>query len=266
MSERIFNINTEKLGTNSEKYINDIYDSYIPDGRNSIAALKKPASPWDKRLQRIVHTSDSFKSPYELICKYTVEDISGFYVEILNKINSVFSEYGERAEPLRTYCEKCFVQSAQTTFNNIFEEVIMCAKFNLDKNTVLKRVHEVLQKRRKSLFTHLDSVYLQIVRCVVLWDYEDRGLNKYRITASPETCPLCESKDGEEFFIKDIIPIENFPPFHPNCLCAVALLDENGDILRILDSAGEFIEYENTHDLIDYAKQNIKKLILLSEH
>jgi len=261
MKKRVFNIKTNELGINSENYIRNVYDSFIPKGKNTILTLKGAVSPWHKDLFRFTADNNKERSPYEMITDYVTEDISAFYTKIINRVDGQLKGYGERADKLRNQYRNDFEKSMQTTIQKIMEEIERCAVMQADSSIVMKRVNTVLEKRRNELQKHLEDVYLQIARCVVLWKYEDNGYIQYSLFAPGENCDPCNLMSGRIFNIKQAMPYINFPPLHPNCDCQVNILDENGDTVRVLDSEGKFI-MEELDDFMEYVKSVLGKAIL----
>lgn len=51
--------------------------------------------------------------------------------------------------------------------------------------------------------------------------YEQAGIEKYKVLANQADDEVCGDLDGEEFYLHEAQVGVNFPPFHPNCKCAI---------------------------------------------
>lgn len=51
--------------------------------------------------------------------------------------------------------------------------------------------------------------------------YEQAGIEKYKVLANQADDESCGNLDGEEFYLSEAQVGVNFPPFHPNCKCAI---------------------------------------------
>ena len=131
---------------------------------------------------------------------------------------------------------------------------------------VIKKMQEVLFKREKALEKLIDIETLQISKYMVLWKYEDKGYEKYRLLVRNEgrpECPDCLEKHEKEFLISEAETYVNFPPLHINCDCNAGILDENGNVVFMLDSMGLFSKDGETRpELLEYLFKTLKKLLL----
>lgn len=51
--------------------------------------------------------------------------------------------------------------------------------------------------------------------------YEQAGVEKYKILANQADDDSCAPEDGKEYYLSEAQVGVNFPPFHPNCKCAI---------------------------------------------
>ena len=85
---------------------------------------------------------------------------------------------------------------------------------------------------------------------MVLWDYEKKGCDTYRLISKDGCCNECAEQNEKEFLISDIENMEYFPLVHPNCRCRAEILDKNGNVVFTIDEKTALTELENQESSI----------------
>lgn len=72
-----------------------------------------------------------------------------------------------------------------------------------------------------------------------LQGYKDRGTERYKFDATLDdrTSDICQSLDGEVFYVKEAQEGVNYPPMHPNCRSTTIPYFEPDDIDKMFDEA-----------------------------
>lgn len=72
-----------------------------------------------------------------------------------------------------------------------------------------------------------------------LQGYKERGTRKYKFDATLDdrTSDICQSLDGEVFYIKEAQEGVNYPPMHPNCRSTTTPYFDPDDIDKMFDEA-----------------------------
>ena len=76
--------------------------------------------------------------------------------------------------------------------------------------------------------------------------YERNGYKQYIIiTCGEDACEECQKMDGRVFFVKDMAPGDNAPPFHPSCRCSTAEYADRGRLEELIGQVEKEREEEN---------------------
>lgn len=76
--------------------------------------------------------------------------------------------------------------------------------------------------------------------------YERNGYEQYIIiTCGEDACEECQKMDGRVFFVKDMAPGDNAPPFHPSCRCSTAEYADRGRLEELIGQVEKEREEEN---------------------
>lgn len=76
--------------------------------------------------------------------------------------------------------------------------------------------------------------------------YERNGYERYIIiTCGEDACEECQKMDGRVFFVKDMTPGDNAPPFHPSCRCSTAEYADRGRLEELIGQIEKEREEEN---------------------
>lgn len=76
--------------------------------------------------------------------------------------------------------------------------------------------------------------------------YERNGYEQYIIiTCGEDACEECQKMDGRVFFVKDMAPGDNAPPFHPSCRCSTAEYADRGRLEELIGQIEKEREEEN---------------------
>lgn len=76
--------------------------------------------------------------------------------------------------------------------------------------------------------------------------YERNGYEQYIIiTCGEDACEECQKMDGRVFFVKDMAPGDNAPPFHPSCRCSTAEYADRGRLEELIGQIEKERDEEN---------------------
>jgi hypothetical protein len=59
-----------------------------------------------------------------------------------------------------------------------------------------------------------------------LREWAERGIEYFEVNPAPDCCPICEARANKKISAATAT-MDEFPPFHPECRCAISPLDEN---------------------------------------
>lgn len=86
--------------------------------------------------------------------------------------------------------------------------------------------------------------------------YEDDGIERYEYYAilDNRTSAICETTDGNIYFVKDAIPGKNYPPLHPNCRSTTVPLLDGEESFRARKSGRQEKPKRFAQDKLQYEK------------
>ena len=82
----------------------------------------------------------------------------------------------------------------------------------------------------------IKSINRQIGYCMVLYSYENKGYNKYRLKPGDAACEECKEKGRNTYLIDKLKDAEFLPLVHPKCRCTVEILDDKNKAFATIDS------------------------------
>ena len=137
-------------------------------------------------------------------------------------------------KPLAEKIEEDILTLYQKAKEAIFDTLGKGLRTKKGYTSLIRDIRETLRIHMGKLKRFLDWKYGQLSSYKILWEYERAGYERYRIISNPERedCDFCISMAGEEFSITEAEVGINLPPFHPNCDCYVAALDEGGHVVK----------------------------------
>ncbi len=144
-----------------------------------------------------------------------------------------------------TFSER--VWASQTVLKSNLERlltigIIQGRNPNVLMTEVMKAMKVSEYEARRLLVTEMCRLQTEVQK----ESYERNGYEQYIIiTCGEDACEECQKMDGRVFFVKDMAPGDNAPPFHPSCRCSTAEYAERG---RLEDLIGQ-VEKERGEDV-----------------
>lgn len=87
---------------------------------------------------------------------------------------------------------------------------------------------------------------------MILWEYKDKGCDRYIYISDGVSCDVCNNLNGQIFDIFDAEVGVNLQPMHPNCDCVTGILDKNGNIVALLTNKKTDEKSKDKNKLLDY--------------
>ncbi len=269
MTKEVFRKLSEELKMDIAREIAYEYAVFVPkDEETALHQLRYSAYLKDK----IFFDKDVLKNaeygrivPYDVMTQKIEKMVDSYYREFELNVNSqkMLESYSDRGERFKKYFKDSLENSKSTTKNAVREELFKQLRRENDAKSSIKAVASVIEKRTASVERLCESLSGQMERLMVLWDYEDMGYSQYRISAVGENCDDCQDIDGAVFKITDAVIGKNLAPFHPNCNCAIDILDSAGNVVfTIVKDEKDKDENEDDKSFGKYLKSSLKQLFL----
>lgn len=133
---------------------------------------------------------------------------------VRNAINSVWCSDG------RHWSERIWGNKAQLT-ERITNGMVDCIASGSGKDELVRRLMDDFNVgyNQADRIARTELAYIQ--NKSTLDKYEQAGIEKYKVLANQATDESCGDFDGKEFYLYEAQVGVNFPPFHPNCKCAI---------------------------------------------
>ena len=99
-----------------------------------------------------------------------------------------------------------------------------------------RSLESAIEKIINSINNSIESINRQIGYCMVLYSYANKGYRKYRLKASETACLECKERGRYTYSIEGLKDAEFLPLVHPNCRCAVEILDDKNKVVSTINS------------------------------
>ncbi len=151
----------------------------------------------------------------------------------------ILAGYGERAEILKQQLLESLKRTEATTQKEVEQALLLDSASGNALSRTADNLRAVMEKREAAFGIQLQSSAEQILRNMILWDYNDLGCHYYRFVSFGENCEICQDLNGKIFKMGEGDAGKNLAPMHPNCDCATAVLDSNGAVAFVVCNAEE---------------------------
>lgn len=144
-----------------------------------------------------------------------------------------------------TFSER--VWASQTVLKSNLERlltigIIQGRNPNVLMTEVMKAMKVSEYEARRLLVTEMCRLQTEVQK----ESYERNGYEQYIIiTCGEDACEECQKMDGRVFFVKDMAPGDNAPPFHPSCRCSTAEYADKGRLEELIGQIEKEREEEN---------------------
>lgn len=174
----------------------------------------------------------------DMLSNYVSKTIAGYVGEYFEdyKINpKVFDEYGSQQKKHLISMSNEIDIIQEETANRIYERFFRLSQqgksymetvVNLEND-----VNEVIISADKSIKNKIR----QIGYFMLLYDYENKGFNKYRLISSNGACDKCKSESSHTYQIDNLSEVEFAPLVHPNCRCTIEIIDDKNRAIAVID-------------------------------
>ena len=127
-------------------------------------------------------------------------------------------------------------------------------------------VNEVIRNTEKSI----KKTIRQIGYSMLLYDYEKKGFNKYRLISNDDACDECKERGSHTYQLDKLSDIEFAPLVHPNCRCTVEIIDNQNRIMAIIDDKAveeqlQILSITKGDDFWDYLHKLYSPLNIISD-
>lgn len=133
---------------------------------------------------------------------------------VKNALNSVWCQDG------RHWSDRIW-SNKQLLEERIKDGMIDCIASGSGKDELVRRLMDDFNVgyNQADRIARTELAYIQ--NKSTLDKYEQAGIEKYKVLANQADDESCGDLDGEEFYLHEAEVGVNFPPFHPNCKCAI---------------------------------------------
>ena len=239
---------TATLAGNLTKDVTYIISVYVPYGQEGDRFFK---------LKSMIYPADwaymdaacpewlrqrEFVTPYDVLAAQVTEAVDAYYAEVdlAESAWEALARYGSRGTVFEEQFRENLEQSRLNTIHVILEKISRGIYFNWDMKELVKQLEQVILSRQKAVERLIDDSYGQLMRYMLLWEYQDLGYTKYKFLTKGETCETCSGLDGRIFDIEAARVGENLAPLHPNCDCYAGILDDTGKVVLLIGESGVY--------------------------
>ncbi len=183
----------------------------------------------------------------DMLNNYVSKTIAGYVGEYFEdyKINTkIFDEYDSRQKQqlLNINNEIAIIQekTAKRIYDSFFR-LSLQGKSYMETVVILEKdVNEAIRDAYKSI----KNIIRQIGYFMLLYDYQNKGFNKYRLISSNDACDECKSGGSHTYQIDNLSEMEFAPLVHPNCRCTIEIIDDKNRGIAVIDdkSAQEHLQ------------------------
>lgn len=239
---------TATLAGNLTKDVTYIISVYVPYGQEGdrFFKLKSMIYPADRAYMDAACPEwlrqREFVTPYDVLAAQVTEAVDAYYAEVdlAESAWEALARYGSRGTVFEEQFRENLEQSRLNTIHVILEKISRGSYFNWDMKELVKQLEQVILSRQKAVERLIDDSYGQLMRYMLLWEYQDLGYTKYKFLTKGETCETCSGLDGRIFDIEAARVGENLAPLHPNCDCYAGILDDTGRVVLLIGESGVY--------------------------
>ena len=110
----------------------------------------------------------------------------------------------------------------------------------------------------------------QIGYSMLLYDYEKKGFDKYRLISNDDACDECKEKGLNTYELDKLSNIDFAPLVHPNCRCTVEIIDDQNRFMAIIDDKAveeqlQILGITKDDDFWDYLHKLYSPLNIISD-
>lgn len=160
--------------------------------------------------------TDMYKENYKIVGKY--------YGSISNKIDKkkveqVINEYWTGNENFSSRIWKNKALLNESLKNSLVDVVALGESHDKVAMSVMKDFGVSYNNAIRLARTEITRVQNEST----IQRYKDSGITQYEVVvaADERTCDICSSLEGKKYYVDEVDPGVNCPPFHPNCRCAL---------------------------------------------
>lgn len=239
---------TATLAGNLTKDVTYIISVYVPYGQEGdrFFKLKSMIYPADRAYMDAACPEwlrqREFVTPYDVLAAQVTEAVDAYYAEVdlAESAWEALARYGSRGTVFEEQFRENLEQSRLNTIHVILEKISRGIYFNWDMKELVKQLEQVILSRQKAVERLIDASYGQLMRYMLLWEYQDLGYTKYKFLTKGETCETCSGLNGRIFDIEAARVGETLAPLHPNCDCYAGILDDTGRVVLLIGESGVY--------------------------
>lgn len=183
----------------------------------------------------------------DMLNNYVSKTIAGYVGEYFEdyKINpKIFDEYDSRQKQqlvnISNEIDIIQEKTAKRIYDSFFR-LSLQGKSYMETVVILEKdANEAIRDADKSI----KNIIRQIGYFMLLYDYQNKGFNKYRLISSNDACDECKSGSSHTYQIDNLSEMEFAPLVHPNCRCTIEIIDDKNRGIAVIDdkSAQEHLQ------------------------